>query len=135
MQNKPKNVKFQKIRKGNLKKSEFKSNFLKFGKFGLKAAESGILSVNQLESCRQIFSKKTKRKGKIWITVFPYISITAKPIGTRMGKGKGKISHWGAKVKKGNLIIETDGFNKKLLIYSLKSCQTKLPIKTKLCKK
>jgi large subunit ribosomal protein L16 len=136
MKNEPKNLtKFKKTRKGKLKKVEYKSNTLKFGKFGLKAAESGFVNFNQIESCRNTILRKTNRKVKIWLKLFFYSSITSKPIGTRMGKGKGKIISWASKLKKGALIFEISGLNKNLLLFSLKSCQIKFPIKTKICKK
>jgi len=135
MQNGPKNIKYKKIKKGKLKKFEFKSNKLRFGSIGLKALESGTLTYNQIESARQIISKKTKRKSKIWIKIFTYLPITSKPIGIRMGKGKGKISCWGAKIATGTIIFELSGQNKTLLFLSLLSCKYKLPIKTKICYK
>lgn len=135
MQNGPKNIKHKKVKKGNLKKFEFKSNKLKFGNIGLKALESGILTYNQIESARQIISRKTKKKSKIWLKIFTYLPITSKPIGVRMGKGKSKITCWGAKIAAGTIIFELSGQNKNLLFFSLISCKFKLPIKTKICYK
>jgi large subunit ribosomal protein L16 len=135
MQNGPKKLKFTKIKKGRLAKFEFKSNILNFGTVGLKALQSGTLNSKQIESARQVIAKKTKRKFKIWIKIFTYLPISTKPIGIRMGKGKGKISHWGARVRGGNVIFELCGQNKKKLIASLTACQSKLPIKTTICYK
>jgi large subunit ribosomal protein L16 len=135
MKNGPKNLKFKKIKKGKLTKFEFKSNLLKFGNIGLKATESGIINLKQIESSRQIITKKTKKNSKLWIKTFPYLPISSKPIGIRMGKGKGKISYWGSKISSGNIIFEMSGSNKKLLIMSLLSCRSKLPVKTKICYK
>jgi large subunit ribosomal protein L16 len=135
MQNGPKKSKFTKIKKGRLAKFEFKSNILKFGTVGLKALQSGTLNSKQIESARQVIAKKTKRKFKIWIKIFTYLPISAKPIGIRMGKGKGKISHWGARIRGGNIIFELCGQSKKKLIASLTACQSKLPIKTAICYK
>jgi large subunit ribosomal protein L16 len=80
--------------KGKLVRLEFKSNVLKFGTIGLKAAESGIINSRQIEAARQAIVRKIKRKGKIWIKIFPDLPITSKAIGVRMGKGKGPVSHW-----------------------------------------
>lgn len=135
MKNGPKKIKFKKIKKGKLAKFEHKSNLIKFGNIALKALESGILSIKQIEAFKQILTKKTKRKFKFWVRVFPYISITAKPIGIRMGKGKGKILNWSVSVKSGQILFEIVGKNKKLLIKSLLNCKLKLPIKTKICYK
>jgi large subunit ribosomal protein L16 len=93
MYNGPKQIKYKKIKKGKLKRLEFKANHLTFGTIGLKAVESGIVSSRQIEAARQAIAKKIKRKGKFWIKIFPDLPITAKPTGVRMGKGKGQLSH------------------------------------------
>jgi large subunit ribosomal protein L16 len=93
MYNGPKQVKYKKIKKGKIKRFEFKANKLKFGTVGLKAAESGLVNSRQIEAARQAIAKKMKRKGKIWIKIFPDLPITSKPAGVRMGKGKGQLSH------------------------------------------
>ena len=82
-----------KFRKGKLKQLKFKANNLKFGTFGLKAAQSGIIKSNQLLAAKQAISKRIKKKGKLWVNIFTNLSVTSKPIGFRMGKGKGAISH------------------------------------------
>ena len=92
---KPKQTKYKKIKKGKLSKFEFKSNKLKFGAIGLKAAESGTITARQIEAARQAIVRKVKRKGKIWIRIFPSLPITSKPTETRMGKGKGSVIYWG----------------------------------------
>ncbi len=133
MLNGPKQTKYKKIRKGKLKRLEFKANCLQFGTYGLKAAESGIINSRQIEAARQAISRKIKRKGKIWIKIFPDLPITSKPTGVRMGKGKGQLSHWGSRVTKGNIIIEICGINFNLIYSALKTGGAKLPIKTKIC--
>jgi large subunit ribosomal protein L16 len=135
MQYVPKNLKFKKTKKGSLKKIELKNNLLKFGAVGLKASESGIINLKQLELSRQIIAKKTKKKAKVWVKIFGFLSITSKPLGTRMGKGKGKISYWGSKIAKGCVLFEISGSNKKDIINGLIACKKKLPIKTKICYK
>ena len=128
----PKKIKFKKIRKGKLSALEFKTNKLKFGTIGLKTAESGLLNAKQIETARQAIARKTKRKSKIWIRIFPDLPITSKPTGTRMGKGKGQISHWAARVRGGTVIYEICGTNIDTMIDSLKTGGAKLPIKTKI---
>lgn len=123
-------LKFKKTKKGRLLLFENKNN-LNFGELGLKSLQSGILTSKQIEAARQLIVKKTKRKIKIWIKIFPNVSVTSKPIGTRMGKGKGTISHYVCKIKKGTVIFEVCGPNLTLLINALRSSQAKLPIKTK----
>ena len=131
----PKKIKFKKIQKGKLVKLEFKSNILKFGTIGLKAAESGIIHARQIEACRQAMSRKIKKKGKIWIRIFPDLPITAKPISSRMGKGKGALSHWGARVRGGTVLFEICGVkDPQITIDALRTGSAKLPIKTRVFK-
>lgn len=132
MLNGPRQIKYKKTKKGKLSKLEFKANELKFGSIGLKAAESGILTYKQIEAARQAISRKTKRKIKIWIKIFPDLPITSKPTGIRMGKGKGTLSHWGARVRGGTVIFEISGINQNSIISALKTGGAKLPIKTKI---
>lgn len=123
---------FKKTKKGRLREFEFKTNKLVFGDLGLKATESGIINSKQIEAARQAISRKTKRKAKIWIKIFPDLPITSKPTGVRMGKGKGQFSHWGARVRSGTVLIEICGTNTKVLMEALKTGKAKLPIKTKI---
>lgn len=128
----PKQTKYKKIKKGKLGRLEFKSNDLKFGNIGLKAIDSGLISSRQIESARQAISRKIKRKGKIWIKIFPDLPITSKSIGSRMGKGKGQVSHWTSRIKGGNILFEVSGKNLTLIAAALKTGGAKLPIKTKI---
>jgi len=130
MLNGPRQTKYKKTRKGKLKKLEFKSNRLIFGTIGLKAKEAGIMNARQIESARQAIVRKLKRKGKIWIKIFPDISITKKPTGIRMGKGKGQVSHWGARVRGGTVVFEICGVDANVAITALTTGGAKLPIKT-----
>jgi large subunit ribosomal protein L16 len=132
MFNGPKRIKFKKTKKGKLVKLEFKANELKFGTIGLKAAEAGILNSRQIEAARQSIARKTKRKAKIWIKIFPDLPITSKPTGVRMGKGKGQLSHWGARVRGGTVLFEICGVNTNIIVNALKTAGAKLPIKTKI---
>lgn len=132
MYNGPRQSKYNKIRKGRLKRLEFKANDLKFGTIGLKAAESGTINSRQIEAARQAIAKKIKRKGKIWIKIFPDLPITSKPTGVRMGKGKGQLSHWGVKVCGGTVLFEVCGVNLNNIFSALKTAGSKLPIKTKI---
>jgi large subunit ribosomal protein L16 len=131
MFNPPKTIKYKKTKKGKLVKLEYKVCKLKFGTIGLKAVEAGIINSRQLESARQAITRKIKRKGKIWIRIFPNLPITSKPTGTRMGKGKGQVSHWGARVRGGTVLFEICGVNISTVLKALKTGGAKLPIKTK----
>ena len=132
MLNGPRRTKYKKTKKGKLSKFEFKSNNLKFGTVGLKAAESGIINSRQIEAARQAIVRKIKRKGKIWIKIFPDLPITSKPTGVRMGKGKGQVSHWGARVRGGTVLFEICGVSFNVVIAALKTGGAKLPIRTKI---
>ena len=132
MYNGPKQTKYKKIKKGKLKRLEFKANNLKFGTVGLKAAESGIINSRQIEAARQAIARKIKRKGKIWIKIFPDLPITSKPTGVRMGKGKGQLSYWGVRVSGGTVLFEVCGVNFNTVFSALKTGGAKLPIKTKI---
>lgn len=128
----PRKVKFRKVKKGQLKRFKYNANRLVFGVLGLKALNSGILNTKQIDAARQTITRKTKRKIKIWITIFTDLPITNKPTGVRMGKGKGSFSHWGARVRGGATLFEVCGASFKTLVPALKACGSKLPIKTKI---
>jgi large subunit ribosomal protein L16 len=129
----PKKFKYKKVKKGRLSRLEFKTNKLNFGTIGLKATEAGIIHARHIEASRQAISRKIKRKGKLWIRVFPDLPITAKPTESRMGKGKGTLSHWGARVSGGTVLFELCGVkDPNIAIEALRTGGTKLPIKTRI---
>ena len=126
----PKNLKFKKFQKKSLKNIDFRSNKLNFGNAGLKALNSGTITARQIEATRQAINRKIKRKGKIWIRIFPFLSITKKPTEVRMGKGKGLVHHWAVKIKKGRVLFEICGVAKKKAILALNAGKSKLPVST-----
>nr|YP_009326057.1 ribosomal protein L16 [Asterionella formosa]APD75818.1 ribosomal protein L16 [Asterionella formosa] len=126
----PKKLKFKKVKKGKLKKYEYKSNSLKFGTIGLKAMNSGFVTAKQIEAARQAITRKIKRKGKVWVRIFPDQPITSKPTEVRMGKGKGAFSHWAAKIRGGSIIFEVCGINLKTALKAFRTGGAKLPVKT-----
>ena len=129
----PRKTKYKKTRKGRLKKLEFKANSIKFGELGLKAEVAGLISARQIEAARRTIARKIKRKGKIWICIFPDLPITAKPTESRMGKGKGALSHWGSRIKGGTVLFELCGVkDPNIAIEALKTGGNKLPIKTQI---
>ncbi|MBE0439315.1 MAG: 50S ribosomal protein L16 [Gammaproteobacteria bacterium] len=128
----PRKTKYKKTRKGRLKKLEFKANMLRFGELGLKAQVSGMITARQIESARRTIARKVKRKGKIWICIFPDLPVTAKPTESRMGKGKGAVSHWVSRVRGGTTLFEVCGVPSHIAVEALKSGSKKLPIKTKI---
>jgi len=128
----PKQTRYRKLQKGKLKQYNFRANKIQFGNLGLKASKSGIISARQLEAARQAIVRKLDRKGKLWIRVFPDVSITTKPTEVRMGKGKGEICHWSAKICAGTVLFEICGISISTAITAFKTGGAKLPIKTKI---
>lgn len=126
----PKRSKFKKVRKGTLPRFEHKANKLQFGTVGLKASESGLISARQIEAARQSINRKIKRKGKLWIRIFPNLPITAKPAEVRMGKGKGSVDHWSVKIGCGRVLFELCGVTINTAVSAFKTGGAKLPIKT-----
>nr|YP_010252057.1 ribosomal protein L16 [Thalassiosira rotula]QTX08900.1 ribosomal protein L16 [Thalassiosira rotula] len=126
----PKKTKYKKIQKGKLSKLNFRSNKLQFGSIGLKSTKSGTISSRQIEAARQAIVRKLSRKGRLWIRVFPTVPITAKPTETRMGKGKGAVSHWGIKVSAGTVLFEVYGVPQNTAVTAFKTGGAKLPVKT-----
>lgn len=126
----PKKTKYKKIQKGKLSNLNFRSNKLRFGNIGLKAAKSATISSRQIEAARQAIVRKLNRKGKLWIRIFPNIPITVKPTEVRMGKGKGNLSHWGVKISAGTVLFEVCGISKNSAITAFKTGGSKLPVRT-----
>lgn len=133
MQLHPKKTKYKKVQKGQLSKYNFRANQLKFGNIGLKITRSGTISSRQIEAARQAIARKLDRQGQLWIRIFPTFPITAKPTEVRMGKGKGTVSHWSAKVSAGTIVFEVAGIDDQYLINTaLKTGGAKLSINTRI---
>ena len=126
----PKRSKYKKLKKGKLKKFTFKNNKLIFGTIGLKSIESGIISARHIEAARQAIVRKIKRKGKLWIRIFPHYPVTKKPTEVRMGKGKGSLSYWASKIQGGTILFELCGVPLNVAIAAFKTGGAKLPLKT-----
>lgn len=127
----PKRVKYRKLQLRRIKKIASSGNRLSFGEFGLQAKESAFVSTKELEAARVAANRFLKRGGKLWIRVFPDISVSAKPAETRMGGGKGSPEYWVAKVSKGKIIFELSGIKKELAQEAMRLASHKLSIKTR----
>ena len=127
----PRKVKFRKAQKGKNRGIAIRGSKICFGEFGLKALENGTVRASHLEACRIVIVRKMKGSGKLWFNVFPNRPITKKPAETRMGKGKGDLSHWVAVVKRGKVVLEISGVPEDFAKLVLRLCAFKLPIKTK----
>jgi large subunit ribosomal protein L16 len=128
----PKRTKYRKQQKGRNRGKAYRGNSLAFGTYGLKALELGRINSRQIEAGRVALSRTMKRTGKIWIRVFPDKPLTAKPVGVRMGKGKGSVEEWVMNIQPGRIIFEITGVDNDTAIKALKLAAAKLPFKTKI---
>lgn len=108
---------------------------LHFGEFGLLAKEGAWITANQIEAARVAMSRYMNRGGKVWVNIFPHLSLTKKPLETRMGKGKGLPESWVAVVKEGKIMFEVAGVTEEVAREALRLAMHKLPIKCKFIKK
>ena len=102
-----------------------------FGEYGLMAMEGAWITQQQIEAARVAMTRYMKRGGKVWINIFPHLPITAKPIGTRQGKGKGDVDRWVAVVKEGKILFEISGVDEATAKEALRLASHKLPIRTR----
>ena len=105
------------------------------GTYGLMAMEGAWITSQQIEAARIAMTRYMKRGGKVWINIFPNLSLTKKPLETRQGKGKGSVEQWVAVVKKGKIMFEVGGVSEEIAREALRLASHKLPIKTKFIKK
>jgi len=128
----PKRTKFRKLHKGRIR-GEAKGGFeLNFGAYGLKAIEPERITARQIESARRAMTRHMKRQGRVWIRIFPDTPVTQKPTEVRMGKGKGSIEYWAAKVKPGRVMFEIDGVAETVAREALRLAAMKLPVKSRI---
>ena len=126
----PKKVKFRKWQKGRLRGPALRGISIAYGDIALKSTEHGKLTSQQIEAARIAMMRHIKRGGKVWIRVFPDHPITAKPLETRQGRGKGSPVGWCAPVKPGRILYEIKGVNIDLAREALIRAAHKLPVKT-----
>lgn len=126
----PKRTKFRKMFKGKNRGLAQAGNKVSFGEYGLKATERGRVSARQIEAARRAMTRKVKRTGKIWIRVFPDTPISSKPLEVRMGKGKGNVDYWCAKVQPGTMLYEMEGVPEEVAREAFRLAANKLAIKT-----
>lgn len=120
-------LKYEGKAKGNTK--------LSFGDYGLMAMEGAWITANQIEAARIAMTRYMKRGGRVWINIFPNMSLTKKPLETRQGKGKGNPEVWVAVVKEGKIMFEIGDVSEEIAREALRLASHKLPIKTKFIKK
>ena len=127
----PKKTKYRKAFKGRIH-GDAKGGFqLNFGAYGLKAMEPERVTARQIEACRRAITRQMKRQGRVWIRIFPDLPVTDKPAEVRMGKGKGAVDYWAARVHPGRIMFEIDGVPDDVARQALALGSAKLPIRTK----
>lgn len=133
----PSNLKYKKYHRVNFffsKSLEKKVFFLSHGDFGIQSIESGKITFKQIEACRRTLKRGLRKIGNLWIKLFTDVPVYKKSLASRMGKGKGNLSHWIKAVKKGTILFEISGLNLSKAEYVLNKSKTKLPVKTKIVK-
>jgi len=132
----PKRVKFRKQMRGRMKGKASRGVEIHFGDYGLQALEPAWISARQIEACRRAMVREMKRRGKVWIRIFPDKPITKRAAESRMGKGKGEVEYWAAVVKPGRIMFEIGGDVADITaLRALKLASYKLPIKTKIVRR
>ncbi len=131
----PKKMKHPKWQKGRSKGRATRGTELCFGSFGLKSLGTCWITSAQIEAARRVVTRTLKKKGKLWIRIFPQKPVTFKGVETPMGGGKGSVSHYVFPIKPGRIIFELDGVEKELAEEALKKASDKLPLKTRFVKK
>src|SRR5687768_7420827 len=127
----PARVKYRKMHRGSRAGTATRCNTVAFGEYGLQALERAWIDTKQIEAARVAVTRFMKRRGKVWIRIFPQKSFTKKPLETRMGKGKGPLESWVAVIRPANVLFEVDGVTEAVARESLRLAATKLPIRTK----
>ena len=127
----PKRVKHRKAQRGNRSGTAWRGATVAFGEYGLQALDRAWVTTTQIEACRVALSRSMKRRGKLWIRIFPDLPITKRPPETRMGKGKGPPVTWVAVVRPGNVLFELGGVTETLAREGFRLAAAKLPIKTR----
>ena len=126
----PKRTKFRKQQKGRNRGLATAGNRVSFGEYGIKATSRGRVTARQIEAARRAITRHVKRGGKLWIRVFPDVPITKKPIEVRMGKGKGNVEYWVAKIQPGRVLYEIEGVPEDVAREAFRLAAAKLPVKT-----
>ena len=131
----PARVKFRKMHRGSRAGIAWKGCNVSFGEYGLQALDRAWITTRQIEACRQPITRKMKRRGKVWIRIFPHKSYTKKPLEVRMGKGKANVEGWVAVVRPATMLFEVGGVSESLAKEALALAAAKLPIPTRLIKR
>lgn len=126
----PKQTKYRKAFRGRRSGVALRGNQVAFGEYGLQALSADWVSARQIEAARKKITYMTKRAGKYWIRVFAHKPITKKPVGVKMGSGKGAIEEYVVVVKPGLVLFEISGVSEEVAKEALRKAGHKLPVKT-----
>ncbi len=127
----PNKLKYRRVRKGRIKGPATSGNTIAFGQYALQSVGQERITSRQIESARQAMTRYIKRGGKIWIRIFPHTPVTKKPLGLKMGGGKGSPEYFVAKVRKGTILFEMQGVSEETAREAMRLASHKLPVKTK----
>jgi len=127
----PKKQKYRKQQKGRMKGNAQRGHQLAFGSFGIKTLQEGWITGRQIEAARQAVTRYMKREGQLWIRIFPDKPVTKKPAEVRMGKGKGPVEYYVARVSPGRIMFEAEGVPLDVAKEALRLAAQKLPVTTK----
>ena len=127
----PKKQKYRKQQKGRMKGNSQRGHQLAFGSFGIKTLQEGWITGRQIEAARQAVTRYMKREGQLWIRIFPDKPVTKKPAEVRMGKGKGPVEYFVARVSPGRIMFEAEGVPLAVAKEALRLAAQKLPVTTK----
>ena len=131
----PKRLKFHKQHKGRIHGLAKGGSELSFGSYGLKALTPERVTARQIEAPRRAITREMKRAGRVWIRIFPDVPVSDKPAEVRMGKGKGAIEFWVARVKPGRIMFEIGGVPEEVARKAFELGAAKLPVKSKFVKR
>ena len=127
----PARVKYRKMHRGSRAGIATRGHTVAFGEYGLQSLERCWLDTKQIEAARVAVTRFMKRRGKVWIRIFPHKSFTKKPLETRMGKGKGPVESWVAVIKPATVLFEVDGVTEAIARESMRLAAMKLPMRTR----
>ncbi|MBN1437571.1 MAG: 50S ribosomal protein L16 [Sedimentisphaerales bacterium] len=125
----PKRVKWRKYQRGKIRGNACRGNYVAFGDFGLQVLGPAFITGRQLEAGRVAATHFLHREGKVYVRVFPHRSVSAKPLETRMGKGKGEPDHWAARVRPGTVLYEIGGVAEDVARQALARVAHKMPVR------
>lgn len=127
----PNKLKYRRVMKGRVRGPATSNNYIAYGQYGLQAQGHERITSRQIEAARQAMTRYIKRGGKIWIRIFPHTPVSKKPVGLKMGGGKGSPEYFAAKVRPGTIMFEMEGVTEEIAREAMRLAAHKLPVKTK----